>query len=180
MYTLITCLSVNVQYFFCMCFQFEHLAFYLIELCLVEYEALNYKPSMLCASAVYVARCTMKIAPVWTPLLTKHTRYNESEIRFVFIGLPVRYFSDIRLHLSYWLTTFESRRGCAEMIMKFHKAAKTSQLNVTYDKYMKQGRNRVANLPPLNRIPAWCAAVIHLAKVRHPKMEVFLQAHLIG
>ncbi|KAG5598137.1 hypothetical protein H5410_039369, partial [Solanum commersonii] len=61
--------------------RFEHLAFYLIELCLVEYEALNYKPSMLCASAIYVARCTMQVMPAWTPLLAVHARYQESQLR---------------------------------------------------------------------------------------------------
>lgn len=66
-----------------LCYQFERLAFYLIELCLVEHEALNYKPSMLCASAIYIARCTMQLTPRWTPLLAKHSRYEESQIRFV-------------------------------------------------------------------------------------------------
>ncbi|CAN7021001.1 unnamed protein product [Brassica rapa subsp. trilocularis] len=33
----------------------QQLSFYLIELCLVEYEALKFKPSLLCASAIYVA-----------------------------------------------------------------------------------------------------------------------------
>ncbi|KAK4355063.1 hypothetical protein RND71_024034 [Anisodus tanguticus] len=61
----------------------EHLAFYLIELCLVEYEALNYKPSMLCASAIYVARCTMQMTPAWTPLLGMHARYQESQLRHI-------------------------------------------------------------------------------------------------
>ncbi|KAK4491860.1 hypothetical protein RD792_002639, partial [Penstemon davidsonii] len=102
----------------------EHLAFYLIELCLVQYEALNYKPSMLCASAVYVARCTMQMTPAWTPLLAKHARYEESQIR-----------------------------GCAEMILKFHKAAKTSLLKVTYEKYLKIDRRRVATIKPLARLP---------------------------
>ncbi|THG10438.1 hypothetical protein TEA_003236 [Camellia sinensis var. sinensis] len=36
--------------------ELEHLAFYLIEQCLVEYEALKFKSSLLCASAIYVAR----------------------------------------------------------------------------------------------------------------------------
>ncbi|CAA0815481.1 Unknown protein [Striga hermonthica] len=105
--------------------KFEHLAFYLIELCLVEYEALNYKASMLCASAIYVARCTMQMAPYWTPLLAKHARYEESKIR-----------------------------DCAEMILKFHKAAKTSLLKVTYEKYSKPDYSRVATIKPLNRLPA--------------------------
>lgn len=105
--------------------KFERLAFYLIELCLVEHEALNYKSSMLCASAIYVARCTMQLTPRWTPLLTKHARYEESQIR-----------------------------GCAEMILKFHKAAKTSLLRVTCEKYSNGDLSRVANIKPLERLPS--------------------------
>ncbi|KAL8469362.1 hypothetical protein ACS0TY_032257 [Phlomoides rotata] len=104
--------------------KFSRLAFYLIELCLVEYETLNYKPSMLCASAIYVARCTMGLTPPWTPLLAKHTRYEESQLR-----------------------------GCAEMILKFHKAAKTSLLKVTCEKYANPELSRVATIKPLDRLP---------------------------
>ncbi|KAI9112805.1 hypothetical protein K1719_016122 [Acacia pycnantha] len=42
----------------------EHLAFFLIELCLVEYEALACKSSLLCASAIYVARCNPTMVSV--------------------------------------------------------------------------------------------------------------------
>ncbi|KAJ6793327.1 putative cyclin-B3-1 [Iris pallida] len=59
----------------------ENLAFYLIELCLVEYEALKYRPSLLCASAIYVARCTLQMTPPWTGLLSKYARYKESQLR---------------------------------------------------------------------------------------------------
>ncbi|KAL2495725.1 putative cyclin-B3-1 [Forsythia ovata] len=104
--------------------KFEHLAFYLVELCLVEYEALNYKPSVLCASAIYLARCTMKMTPAWTPLLEKHARYEESQLR-----------------------------NCTEMILKFHKAARTSLLKVTYEKYMMQDYNKVAAIKPLDILP---------------------------
>ncbi|CAB4276960.1 unnamed protein product [Prunus armeniaca] len=62
----------------------EHLAFYLIELCLVEYEASRFKPSLLCAAALYVARCTLQITPAWTPLLCKHARYDVTQIRHCF------------------------------------------------------------------------------------------------
>ncbi|CAN4102489.1 unnamed protein product [Withania somnifera] len=104
--------------------RFEHLAFYLIELCLVEYEALNYKPSMLCASAVYVARCTMKMTPAWTPLLQMHAHYQESQIRH-----------------------------CAEMILRFHKAATTSLLKVAHEKYMCSSNSKVALIRPLESLP---------------------------
>ncbi|KAL6567610.1 hypothetical protein OROGR_001278 [Orobanche gracilis] len=105
--------------------KFEHLAFYLIELCLVEHEALNYKASLLCASAIYVARCTMHMAQPWTPLLAKHARYEEYQIR-----------------------------DCAKMILKFQKAAKTSLLKVTYEKYTKLDYSRVATIKPVDKLPA--------------------------
>ncbi|XP_060188801.1 putative cyclin-B3-1 isoform X2 [Lycium barbarum] len=104
--------------------KFEHLAFYLIELCLVEYEALNYKPSMLCASAIYVARCTMQMTPAWTPLLGMHARYQESQLRH-----------------------------CAEMILRFHKAATTALLKVTHEKYMCSSNSSVASIRPLESLP---------------------------
>ncbi|CAN8305015.1 unnamed protein product [Cochlearia groenlandica] len=102
----------------------EHLAFYLIELSLVEYEALKYKPSLLCASAVYVSRCTVHMTPAWTSLLKKHTHYNVPQLK-----------------------------ECSDMILKFHKAAKTGKLRVTYEKYMNPDRSNVAVLRALDKLP---------------------------
>ncbi|KAJ4823453.1 hypothetical protein Tsubulata_044007 [Turnera subulata] len=102
----------------------EHLAFYLIELCLVEYEALRYKPSMLCASSIYVARSTLQIHPAWTPLLAKHTRYEVSQIR-----------------------------DCCEMLLRFQKAARTAQLRVTYEKYSGPDLDAVAAIEPQTKLP---------------------------
>ncbi|XP_017980023.1 PREDICTED: putative cyclin-B3-1 isoform X3 [Theobroma cacao] len=102
----------------------EHLAFYLIELCLVEYEALKFKASLLCASAIYVARCTLQMAPSWTPLLCRYARYDVSEIR-----------------------------ECAEMILRFQRAARSGQLKVTYEKYMSHDLSGVAAIKPLDKLP---------------------------
>ncbi|KAJ4705769.1 Cyclin [Melia azedarach] len=102
----------------------EHLAFYLIELALVEHEALKFKPSLLCAAAIYVARGTLQKTPSWTPLLGKHARYDVSQIR-----------------------------DCADMILKFHKAAKKGQLKVTYEKYMRPDMSCVAAIKPLDVLP---------------------------
>ncbi|KAI3769003.1 hypothetical protein L6452_00099 [Arctium lappa] len=104
--------------------KFENLAYFLIELCLVEYDALHFKPSLLCASAIYVARCTLHLTPAWTPLLCKHSHYEEFHIR-----------------------------DCAEMILRFHQAARTSMLKVTYEKYMGADNCRVATIRPLDRLP---------------------------
>ncbi|KAJ0797705.1 putative cyclin domain-containing protein [Helianthus annuus] len=85
--------------------KFENLAYFLIEVCLVEYDALHYKPSLLYASPIYVARCTLSLTLAWTPLLCKHSRYQEFQIR-----------------------------DCADMILGFHQAARKAVLRVTYDK----------------------------------------------
>ncbi|XP_061348710.1 putative cyclin-B3-1 [Gastrolobium bilobum] len=102
----------------------EHMAFFLIDLCLVEYEALAFKSSLLCASALYVARCTLQKTPPWTPLLHKHARYKVSQIR-----------------------------DCADMILKFHKASGVGKLKVTHEKYSRQELSRVAAVKPLDRLP---------------------------
>ncbi|KAB2636923.1 cyclin-B3-1 [Pyrus ussuriensis x Pyrus communis] len=80
--------------------------FYLIELCLVEYEALRFKPSLLCAAALSVARCTQQITPAWTPLVTKYPKSGTA-----------------------------LKTNCAEMVLRFHKAARVGILKVTYEKY---------------------------------------------
>ncbi|KAI9116293.1 hypothetical protein K1719_012460 [Acacia pycnantha] len=103
--------------------ELEHLAFFLIELCLVEYEALAFKSSLLCASAIYVARSTLQITPPWTPLLQKHARYEVSQLR-----------------------------NCAEMILKFHKSARTGKLMVAYEKYSRPEFSGVAALKPLDSL----------------------------
>ncbi|KAF3496684.1 hypothetical protein DY000_02054958, partial [Brassica cretica] len=103
----------------------EQLAFYLIELCLVEYEALKFKPSLLCASAIYVARCTLRMNPI-TSLITL--------AKLLVFNL---------FH----------HRDCSDMILRFHKAAKTGKLRVTYDKYMSPDRSNIALLKPLDKLP---------------------------
>ncbi|XP_043687982.1 cyclin-A1-1 [Telopea speciosissima] len=102
----------------------EHLAFYLIELSLVEYEALKFKPSLLCASAIYLARFTLQISPAWTKLLRKHTHYEESDLR-----------------------------DCADMILGFQKTSGRGPLRVTHDKYMQNDRSCVAAIKAMDRLP---------------------------
>ncbi|XP_017244895.1 putative cyclin-B3-1 [Daucus carota subsp. sativus] len=104
--------------------KFEHLAFYLIELSLVEYEAVDFKPSLLCASAIYLARCTLQMTPAWTPLLGKHAQYEESQMR-----------------------------DCAKSLLKFQRAAKKGELNITYQKFLRPDYSKVAAIRPLDRLP---------------------------
>ncbi|KAL5731323.1 putative cyclin-B3-1 [Ranunculus cassubicifolius] len=102
----------------------ENLAFYLIELCLIEYDALKYKPSLLCASAIYVAKCTLRMSPAWTPLLCKHTHYEECDLR-----------------------------ECGEMILRFHRGSGKGQLKVSHEKYMHPDQKCVAEIKALSRLP---------------------------
>lgn len=39
------------------------------------------------------------------------------------------------------------------MILRFHKAAKTGKLKVTYEKYINPDRSNVAVLKPLDKLP---------------------------
>ncbi|KAM1266254.1 hypothetical protein ACFX2J_035844 [Malus domestica] len=82
------------------------------------------KSSLLCAAALYVARCTLQITHAWTPLLCKHTRYEVSQIR-----------------------------DCAEMVFRFHKAARMGSMKVTYEKYSSPDLSSVAAIKPLDTLP---------------------------
>eukprot|EP01087_Luapelamoeba_hula_P019792 TRINITY_DN6614_c0_g1_i1.p1 TRINITY_DN6614_c0_g1~~TRINITY_DN6614_c0_g1_i1.p1 ORF type:complete len:501 (+),score=97.51 TRINITY_DN6614_c0_g1_i1:232-1734(+) len=54
---------------------------YLTELSLPEYKMLRFVPSLIAASAVYVARAMNRRTPLWTPTLQYHTKYTEPELR---------------------------------------------------------------------------------------------------
>uniref|UniRef100_A0A1J3FA24 Cyclin-B2-4 n=1 Tax=Noccaea caerulescens TaxID=107243 RepID=A0A1J3FA24_NOCCA len=59
----------------------ELLSFFMIELCLVEYEMLQYTPSQLAASAIYTAQSTLKGFEEWNKSCEFHTGYNEEKLR---------------------------------------------------------------------------------------------------
>ncbi|KAI3942089.1 hypothetical protein MKW92_033118 [Papaver armeniacum] len=58
-----------------------NMVFFLAELGLLQYEMLKYCPSMLAASAVYAARSTLMISPLWNETLNLHTGYSESQLK---------------------------------------------------------------------------------------------------
>jgi G2/mitotic-specific cyclin-B, other len=126
------------------------MAFFLIDLCLVEYEALAFKPSLLCASALYVARCTLQITPSWTPLLQKHARYEISQIRHLFYHFI---FFSFKNCVTFVYANCNICRDCADMILKFHKAAGKGKLRVAYEKYSRKELGGVAAVKPLDRLP---------------------------
>lgn len=60
-----------------------NMTFFYAELGLVNYTTIvQYSPSMLSASAVYAARCTLKRSPLWTETLKHHTGYSEDELMY--------------------------------------------------------------------------------------------------
>uniref|UniRef100_A0A7N0UPE2 Cyclin N-terminal domain-containing protein n=2 Tax=Kalanchoe fedtschenkoi TaxID=63787 RepID=A0A7N0UPE2_KALFE len=59
----------------------ELLSFFMIELCLVEYEMLEFKPSMLAAAAVYTAMCTIdRSNKQWSKTTEWHSKYTEDQL----------------------------------------------------------------------------------------------------
>lgn len=57
------------------------LASFLMELALVDYEMLRYPPSLLAASAVYTAKCTIHGFSEWNSTCEFHSHYSEDQLR---------------------------------------------------------------------------------------------------
>jgi cyclin B len=52
----------------------------MIELSLVEYEMLQFCPSMLAAAAIYKAQCTINGFKSWNKCCELHTKYSEEQL----------------------------------------------------------------------------------------------------
>ncbi|KAK7283057.1 hypothetical protein RIF29_12299 [Crotalaria pallida] len=98
----------------------EFLANYLAELTLVEYSFLKFLPSLVAASAVFLARWTLNQSEnPWNPTLEHYTNYKVSELKPVVLALE-----DLQLNT----------KGCP--------------LNAIREKYRQQKFNCVAKLTP--------------------------------
>ncbi|ESQ34734.1 hypothetical protein EUTSA_v10007704mg [Eutrema salsugineum] len=84
----------------------EVLSFFIIELCLVEYEILEYPPSKLAASAIYTAQCTLNGFEQWSKTCEFHTGYKEEQLL-----------------------------ECARKMVAFHHKAGTGKLTGVHRKY---------------------------------------------
>lgn len=102
----------------------EHLSYFLIELSLVHYESLKFKPSLLSASAVYVARSTLQVIPAWSELLIKYTSYVETDLR-----------------------------DSADAILRFQRGANKARLKSTYNKFLIPDLSSAAAIKALERLP---------------------------
>ncbi|KAL0350230.1 UNVERIFIED_CONTAM: G2/mitotic-specific cyclin-1 [Sesamum radiatum] len=84
----------------------ELLSFFLIELCLVEYEMLKYPPSFLAAAAICTAQSTLYGAGQWSKTCEWHTGYSEDQLL-----------------------------ECSRLIVGFHDKAATGKLTGVHRKY---------------------------------------------
>ncbi|KAL8493704.1 hypothetical protein ACS0TY_024766 [Phlomoides rotata] len=106
----------------------ENMVYFLAELGMTNYSStIKYSPSMIAASAVYLARCTLNQAPFWNERLKSHTGFNESQLT-----------------------------ECAKLLVRFHSTAGDNAEGI-YRKYSSSERGRVALLPPAQSldIDAW-------------------------
>ncbi|XP_052210853.1 cyclin-A2-2-like [Diospyros lotus] len=79
--------------------ELEFLANYLAELTLVEYNFLKFRPSLVAASAVFLARCTLDQSDhPWNPTLEHYTGYKTSDLQGIVLALQ-----DLQLNI----------RGCS-------------------------------------------------------------------
>lgn len=70
-------------FFFSFMDKMEHMVYFFAELGLTNYVTMMFCPSMLAASAVYAARCTLNKSPVWDETLKLHTGYSEAQLLLV-------------------------------------------------------------------------------------------------
>ena len=100
--------------------KFLLLTSYLLELTLVNYDVLKYRPSELCAAATNIALQLTKRAS-WSPTLSKYTRYTEGEIK-----------------------------GAVDFINGLHAKASEGAQKAAFKKYSSSRFQSVASIPPLN------------------------------
>uniref|UniRef100_A0A0E0L472 Uncharacterized protein n=1 Tax=Oryza punctata TaxID=4537 RepID=A0A0E0L472_ORYPU len=99
--------------------ELEHMVFFFSEMALKEYGMASLCPSLVAASAVYAAQCTLKRSPLWTGTLKHHTGFTESQL-------------------------IES----AKVLVNAHAAAPESKLKTAYKKYASEQLGRVSLRPP--------------------------------
>ncbi|KAL7104099.1 hypothetical protein ACP275_08G223300 [Erythranthe tilingii] len=84
----------------------ELLSFFLIELCLVEFEMLKYPPSYLAAVAIYTAQSTLYGVGQWSKTCEWHTGYSEDQLM-----------------------------ECSALVVGFHRKAANGKLTGVHRKY---------------------------------------------
>ncbi|PRQ22851.1 putative cyclin [Rosa chinensis] len=99
--------------------QMENLVYFLAELGMMHYGMLMYCPSMVAASAVYAAKCTLNKSPAWCDTLKLHTGFSESQLI-----------------------------DCSKVLVSLHAKAAKNKLQGVFKKYLSSERGAVALLSP--------------------------------
>ncbi|XP_027938889.1 G2/mitotic-specific cyclin S13-7 [Vigna unguiculata] len=87
--------------------EMEYMVFFLAELSMMHYPTVVlHCPSLIAASAVLAARCTLQRTPFWTSTLKHYTGYSEEQLR-----------------------------DCAKILVNLHATAAESKLRAVYKKY---------------------------------------------
>uniref|UniRef100_A0A0D9W887 Cyclin N-terminal domain-containing protein n=1 Tax=Leersia perrieri TaxID=77586 RepID=A0A0D9W887_9ORYZ len=86
--------------------QLDLLSFFILELSLVEYQMLKYRPSLLAAAAVYTAQCALNRYQQWTKTCELHSRYSGDQLL-----------------------------ECSRMMVDFHRKAGAGKLTGVHRKY---------------------------------------------
>uniref|UniRef100_A0A7N1A6S9 B-like cyclin n=1 Tax=Kalanchoe fedtschenkoi TaxID=63787 RepID=A0A7N1A6S9_KALFE len=113
--------------------EMEQMAHFLSELAMMHYgAAVMFCPSLVAASAVYAARCTLVKTPAWDATLQFHTGFSEAQLL-----------------------------GCAKLLVSFHSTAASAdnKLKVVYRRYSNPERAAVALLSPAKSLtfaPSTC------------------------
>ncbi|KAL0543477.1 hypothetical protein IC582_018573 [Cucumis melo] len=96
------------------------MAFFLIELSLVEYEMLRFPPSLLAAAAIYTAQCTLtRVDGSWSRTCEWHSSYSEDQLL-----------------------------ECSRLMVRFHQNAATGKLTGVHRKYCTSKFNYTAKCEP--------------------------------
>ncbi|KAJ8771081.1 hypothetical protein K2173_023406 [Erythroxylum novogranatense] len=97
----------------------EQMSFFFIELSLVEYEMLKFPPSLLAASAIFTAQCTLYGFKQWSRTCEWHTKYSEEQLL-----------------------------ECSRLMVGFHQKAATGKLTGVYRKYNTSKFGHASRLEP--------------------------------
>ncbi|XP_062165557.1 G2/mitotic-specific cyclin-2-like [Alnus glutinosa] len=99
----------------------ELLSFFLIEMCLVEYEMVKFPPSLLAAAAIFTAECTLGGFKQWSKTCEWYTNYSEEQLL-----------------------------ECSRMMVHFHQKSGTGKLTGVHRKYNTSKYGYAAKTDPAN------------------------------
>ncbi|KAB1203542.1 Cyclin-B2-4 [Morella rubra] len=99
----------------------ELLSFFMIEICLVEYEMLKFPPSLLAAAAIFTSQCTLSGFKQWSKTCEWHTGYLEEQLL-----------------------------ECSRLMVNFHQKSGTGKLTGVHRKYSTSKYGYAAKTDPAN------------------------------